>query len=100
LIRSPCSASAAATLFNQFDLFVTEQPSTLDQNDTRVQLSFADELLEVANVQRDKDAVLLVRAVKQFVVGCAFEPAIANVPCVDAFGSEGDGGSRRDVFVE
>jgi len=85
---------------HQFDLFVSEEPSTLDQNDTRVQLTFADELLEVADVQRDKDAVLLVRARKELVVGRAFEAAIANVPRVDAVGGKGDGDSRRDVFVE
>ena len=85
---------------HQFDLFVSEEPSTLDQNDTRVQLTFADELLQVADVQRDKDAVLLVRARKELVVGRAFEAAIANVPRVDAVGGKGDGDSRRDVFVE
>lgn len=82
---------------HQFDLFVSQETSTLDQNDTRVQLTFADELLEVADVQRDEDAILLVRALKQLVIGRAFEPTIANVPRVDAVGGERDGGSRRDV---
>jgi hypothetical protein len=93
-------AERRGDLPDELDLLVANKTSALYQHDASMKLAFAYELLEVADVQRYEDAILLVRAIEQLVVGRSFETAISDVPRVDALASQGDCSGRRDILIE
>jgi hypothetical protein len=49
---------------HKLDLFIAAKASSFDEYDASVELARAYELLEVANVQCDEDAILLVGTIE------------------------------------
>src|SRR5262245_34410797 len=77
-----------ADLPNELDLLLPKHASAFEKHDASVKLTRRSKLLEIADVRRDENPVLLIRALKQLLICCAEDSAIAYVIGVNAFGAQ------------
>ncbi len=70
-------------LKNHLDLLVATKACSLYQDNARVKLALPHQLFEVADVQRDEDAILFIGAIEKLGISRSFKTAIADVPRVD-----------------
>jgi len=64
-------------------LFVSEEATVVEHDNTGVKLAGPGELQEIADIRCDEDPILVERLVEDLAVGRFEQPAIAQMNCVN-----------------